>query len=371
MKVKYVDFALQYANERDQIWSSLDRVLSSGKYILGEEVEKFEDKFSALCDTKFAIGVANGTDALTLSMEALGIGKGDQVITVPNSWVSSASSIALVQARPVFVDVREDQNIDPFKIEKVITSKSKAILPVHLTGKCADMDPIIKIAEKYDLSIIEDAAQSVNARYKGRTSGSMGICGCFSLHPLKNLNAAGDAGIITTNNIELAEKLYLLRNHGLKSRNEVLCWGYNSRLDELQASILNSRLNKISKITEKRRKFAELYREKLKDVVYCPMDDEGCFDVYHLFVIQTPERDRLQEYLFDNGVQTGIHYPTPIHLQPCAKYLGYEIDDFPNTEKQSSRILSLPMHNELSNNDIEYVADKIIEFFSINRINDG
>ena len=370
MEVKYVDFSLQYTNEKDQILSSLDRVLSSGQYILGNEVEKFENNFSALCGTKYAIGVANGTDALILIMRALGIGEGDQVITAPNSWISSASSIALVRARPVFVDVRKDQNIDPSQIERAITSKTKAILPVHLTGRCANMDPIFKIAEKYDLCIIEDAAQSVNARYKGKISGSMGICGSFSLHPLKNLNAAGDAGIITTDNTELAEKLCLLRNHGLKSRNEVLFWGYNSRLDALQASILNFRLNKISEITKKRRRFAKLYREKLKDIVYCPEDDEGCFDVYHLFVIQTPERDRLQEYLSDNGIQTGIHYPTPIHLQPCAEYLGYKIGDFPNVEKQSQQILSLPIHNGLNDDDVEYVADKIIKFFNSNRIID-
>jgi len=366
MEVKYVDFSLQYTNEKEQILSSLDRVLSSGQYILGSEVEKFENNFSALCGTKHAIGVANGTDALILIMKALGIGEGDQVITAPNSWISSASSIALTGARPVFADVQKDQNIDPSQIERAITSKTKAIMPVHLTGKCADMDPIFKIAEKYDLYIIEDAAQSVNARYKGKRSGAMGICGSFSLHPLKNLSAAGDAGIITTNSAGLAEKLYLLRNHGLKSRNEVLLWGYNSRLDALQASILNFRLNKISEITEKRRRFAKLYREKLKNIVYCPEDDEDCFDVYHLFVIQTPERDRLQEYLSDNGIQTGIHYPKPVHLQPCAKYLDYKIGDFPNVEKQSRQILSLPIHNGLNDGDIEYVADKIIEFFNSN-----
>ena len=368
MEVKYVDFSLQYTKEKEQILYSLDRILLSGQYILGNEVDKFEKNFSNLCRTKYAIGVANGTDALILIMKALGIEEGDEVITAPNSWISSASSIALVSAKPIFVDVRKDQNIDPSKIEKAITSKTKAILSVHLTGKCADMDPIFKIAEKYGLYIIEDAAQSVNARYKGRMSGSMGICGSFSLHPLKNLNAAGDAGIITTNSLELAEKLYLLRNHGLKSRNEVIFWGYNSRLDELQASILNFRLNKISETTEKRRRFANLYREKLKDIVYCPEDNEGCFDVYHLFVIQTPERNKLQGYLADNGIQTGIHYPTPIHLQPCAEYLGYKIGDFPNVEKQSQQILSLPIHNGLDDDDIEYVADKIMEFFNRNRI---
>lgn len=368
MEIRYVDFSLQYAKEKKQILNSLDRVLSSGQYILGTEVKKFEDDFSALCGTKYAIGVANGTDALILIMKALGIGEGDQVITAPNSWISSASSIALAGAQPVFADVGKDQNIDPSRIEGAITSKTKAIMPVHLTGKCADMDAISEIAEKYGLYVIEDAAQSVNAGYKGKKSGSMGICGSFSLHPLKNLNAAGDAGVITTNDKELAEKLYLLRNHGLKSRNEVLLWGYNSRLDELQASILNFRLSKISEITEKRRRSAGLYRKKLKDIVYCPKDNKGCFDVYHLFVIQTAKRDELKEHLYRNGIQTGIHYPTPIHMQPCSRHLGYKKGDFPNAEEQSRQILSLPIHNGLSDNDIEYVADKIIEFFSSNRV---
>jgi len=362
MKIRYVNFSQQYEGEREQILSSLDRVLASGEYILGSELKKFESSFSALCGTKYAIGVANGTDALILSMKALGIGAGDEVITAPNSWISSASSIALVGATPVFADVGRDQNIDPDCIEKAVTSKTKAIIPVHLTGKCADMDAILKIAEKHDLHVIEDAAQSVNALHRGKKSGSMGICGAFSLHPLKNLNAAGDAGIITTDDTVLVEKLHLLRNHGLKSRNEVLFWGHNSRLDDLQASILNYRLGKLEEITERRQEAAGLYKEKLKDLVYCPEDDKDCSDVYHLFVIQTEKRDELKSYLYSNGVQTAIHYPVPIHLQPCAEYLGYKKGDFPNVEKQSELILSLPMHNGLSDDDIGYVADKIIEF---------
>ena len=366
MEVKYVDFSLQYNNEREEILKTLDNVLSSGQYILEQEVEAFEKNFSKLCGTKYAIGVADGTDALILSMKAVGIGPGDEVITTPNSWISSASSIALVGAKPVFADVRKDQNIAPEAIEKVITKRTKAIIPVHLTGKCADMDPILDIANKHGIHVIEDAAQSAGASYKSKPSGSMGICGCFSLHPLKNLSTPGDAGIITTNNDELEKKLLLLRNHGLKSRNEVLFWGYNSRLDTLHAAILNTRLPKLKQLNKQRRTFADIYRSKLSDLVYCPKDNKGCYDIYHLFVIQTPKRDRLKNFLTDNNIQTGIHYPIPIHLQPCAKDLGYKKGDFPNVEKQSEQILSLPIHNGLDEKTINYVADKIVEFFNKN-----
>ena len=362
-KVSYVDFSLQYNKQREKILESLDQTLSSGQYILGEEVKKFEKSFAKLCQTKHAIGVANGTDALVLSLRAFGIGPGDEVITTPNSWISSASCIALVGAKPVFVDVRDDQNMDPLHLEKAITSNTKAIIPVHLTGKIADMEAILEIANQNKLVVIEDAAQAVGAKYKGEMAGSIGKIGCFSLHPLKNLNGAGDAGVIVTSDSKLAKKLQLLRNHGLKSRNEILFWGYNSRLDSLQASILNCRLPDLSKVIEQRRKFASIYRNKLKHVVSCPEDAVGCYDTFHLFVIQTPKRDSLKSFLEKKGIQTSIHYPVPIHLQPCAEYLGYQPGSFINVERQSKRILSLPIHNGLSNSDVERVAESILYFF--------
>jgi len=354
---------MQYEGQREKILKVFNQTMTSGKYILGEAVQKFEKNFAQLCNTKHAVSVANGTDALILSMKALGIVPGDEVITVSNSWISSASSIALVGAIPVFVDVQPDQNMDSEKLEQVVTSKTKAVLPVHLTGKCADMDPILKFAQKYNLFVIEDAAQAAGSKYKGQMAGSMGKVGCFSLHPLKNLNCAGDGGIIVTNDDQLAETLGLLRNHGLESRDKVAFWGYNSRLDSIQAAILNCRLPELSQVIKQRRQFAQIYRDKLKAWVHCPEDMADCYDTYHLFVIQTPQRNKLKEYLKEKGIQTSIHYPIPIHLQPCAEYLGYNIGDFPNVERQSQEILSLPIHNGLSKMEIEWVTDTTSSFF--------
>jgi len=362
-KVSYIDFPKQYAIQREEILKTFDQTMAEGKYILGEAVQQFENKFAKLCNTKYAISVANGTDALILSLKVLGIGPGDQVITVSNSWISSASSIALVGATPVFVDVRQDQNMDPYKLEHVVNPNTKAIIPVHLTGKCADMDPILKFAQNHNLSVIEDAAQAAGAKYKGKMAGSMGQLGCFSLHPLKNLNCAGDGGIIVTNDTQLAHQLKLLRNHGLESRDKVVFWGLNSRLDTIQAAILNCRLGRLSQVIEKRREFAEIYRNKLKHFTYCPEDMPGCYDVYHLFVIQTPQRDGLKEYLKTNEIQTSVHYPVPIHLQPCAEYLGYKTGDFPNVESQSHQVLSMPMHNGLTQEEVEWVAEASANFF--------
>jgi len=363
-KIAYADFSSQYAEERGELLPLLDEVMASGKYILGDIVSEFETNFAQLCQVQHALGVANGTDALFLSMKALGIGQDDEVITVPNSWISSASSIALLGATPVFVDVRDDQNMDPALIEKAMTPRTKAIMPVHLTGKCCEMDPILEIADRYGLYIVEDAAQAVGAKYRGKLAGSMGTVGCFSLHPLKNLNGAGDGGMIVTNDSQLAEKLRLMRNHGLQSRNEILFWGVNSRLDSIQAVILNYRLPKLAAVTEKKRKYAALYREKLQEIVDCPEEQTDCYDINHLFVIQTRQRDELQEFLRKKGIRSAIHYPIPIHLQPCARSLGYQQGDFPNVERQSRYILSLPIHGALSEQDIECVADTILEFFS-------
>ena len=253
--------------------------------------------------------------------------------------------------------------MDTDKLEQVITPRTKAIIPVHLRGTCVDMGPVLNIAKIHNLVVIEDAAQAAGAKYKGNMAGSMGRVGCFSLHPLKNLNSAGDGGIIVTNDDHLAEQLCLLRNHGLKSRNEVLFWGYNSRLDSLQAAILNCRLTGLSQVIEQRRQFAKIYRSKLDRWVYCPEDRPDCYDVYHLFVIQTPQRNALKNYLEAEGIQTEIHYPVPIYLQPCAKYLGYKPGDFPVVEAQCQQILSLPMHNGLLKAEVEWVANTIVGFF--------
>lgn len=363
MRVPYVDFAGQYAAERRSLLSVVDRALAGGEMVLGREVSAFEKDFARLCRTKHAIGVANGTDALILTLKALGIGPGDEVITAPNSFVASAAAVALAGATPVFADIEADQLLSARTVEKALTPRTKAVIPVHLTGRVCEMDGLMALARARGLAVIEDAAQAVGAEDRGRRAGSFGRAACFSFHPLKNLNAAGDAGAITTSDDGLAERLRLLRNHGLKSRNEVLFWGYNSRLDALQAAILRARLKGLSKVVAARRKNAELYRKGLADVVECPKDRPGCKDVYHLFVIQCDRRDELQAHLKRRGVSTAVHYPTPIHLQAPAAALGCKKGDFPEAERQSARILSLPVHQLLSAAQIGFVVRSIREFY--------
>jgi dTDP-4-amino-4,6-dideoxygalactose transaminase len=368
MKVPYIDLPGQFEVLREEIMTAVERVFSRGDYVMGLEVEEFEKRFAALCGTPYAIGVGNGTDALVLVLKALGIGVGDEVITVPNSWISSVSCIALQGARPVFVDVGGDMNIDSSLIEAAITPRTKAIIPVHLTGRCADMDAILDLASRYDLHVIEDAAQAVGAQYKGRVSGSMGTVGCFSLHPLKNLNAMGDAGVIVTKDEQMAETLALLRNHGLRTRDDVCMWGLNSRLDTVQAAVLNCRMTILDEVTEQRRCNAERYRTGLAGVaewVLCPSDQKYERAVYHVFVIQCDRRDELQRFLADRKIEAPVHYPTPIHLKAVCSELDYKKGDFPETERQAQRILSLPVHHGLSDKQIDYVVDSITTFYAL------
>jgi dTDP-4-amino-4,6-dideoxygalactose transaminase len=362
VEIPYVDLASQYNQHREEILAAVDEVLKSGQYILGPQVELFEKNMANLCGVRHAIAVADGTESLMLTMKVMGIGPGDEVITAPNSWISSASSITHVGAKPVFVDVSSDQNINPALIEKAITKNTKAIMPVHLTGKMADMKTIMEVAKKHNLFVIEDAAQAVGAKYRGQAAGAIGHAGSFSLHPLKNLNAAGDAGLITTNDDRLAEEIKLLRNHGIVDRENINKWGYNSRLDSIQASILNVRLKYLEQVTARRRRNAELYRKLLTTELQCPQDADGCFDVYHLFVIQTARRNELKAYLQTKGITTAIHYPVPIHLYKAAEELGYKRGDFPVCEKQAGEILSLPIHQGLSDKHIEYIANEINQF---------
>ena len=363
VRVPYTDFPSQFGEQRDEILQAMEKVLRRGDFILGTEVEEFEKEFGSLCGTQHAVGVASGTDALILSLVALGIKAGDEVITPPNSWISSASSIALVGARPVFADVKEDFTLDPDQVEKAVTSRTKAILPVHLTGRCADMERIQALARRKGLAVIEDAAQAAGARFQGRAAGSFGTMGCFSLHPLKNLSGIGDGGIVTTNDEKLAQRLRLLRNHGLKNRNEVVQWGFNSRLDTLFAAVLRNRLRRLPAVTEARRRNARIYREALGSTVIYPLDRADEYPIYHLFMIQCDRRDELQSFLERRGIETRTHYPTPIHLQPCSASLGYRVGDFPVAEKQAGRILSLPVHQALSEEQIREVADSIREFY--------
>ncbi|NNM95673.1 MAG: DegT/DnrJ/EryC1/StrS family aminotransferase [Bacteroidia bacterium] len=365
MKVPYINLGLQHANLMNELLAATGKILGSGQFILGDEVSKFENRFSQLCQTRYALGVANGTDALILSLKALGISIGDEVITAPNSFLASASAIALTGATPVFADVRSDFNLDPEKVEKAITKKTKAVIAVHLTGRPAPMDELLSLSQKHKLALIEDCAQAVGAEYKGKRTGGFGITGCFSLHPLKNLAAAGDGGVITTNDESIYKYLLKARNHGLKNRDECEFWGYNSRLDSLQAALLNVKLDYLDKWTGRRREIARFYHDKLQSLhIALPGEKPHEKAVYHTYIIQCDERDALKEHLAAKGIETKIHYPVPIHLQEAAKYLGYRKGDFPVTEKQTETILSLPVYPELTKEEVGYVADSIIEFYN-------
>lgn len=365
VRVPYVNVAGQHAAIRDELLEAIAKVLDRGQFILGDEVAVFERRFAELCGVPYAVGVNSGTDALILALRALGIGPGDEVITVPNSFVASTSCIALVGARPVFVDVRADATMDPERIERAITPRTKAILPVHLTGRAADMDPILHAAGLHGLHVVEDCAQAVMAEYRGRRVGSLGTIGCFSLHSLKTLNACGDGGVITTRDEALFERLKLLRNLGLKTRDECVVWSGNSRLDTLQAAILLVKLKYLEAWTERRRAHAAFYRARLAGVpgVETPSDRPHEKAVYHTFVIQADRRDALRAHLAERGIETAIHYPVPIHLQRAAQGLGYRSGDFPVAEAQAQRGLSLPVYPECPKEDLEYVARAIRAFY--------
>ncbi len=363
-KVPYVDLAAQHAPLREELLEAAGRVISHGQFILGPEVARFEERFAKLCRTRYAVGVANGTDALGLALRALGIGPGDEVITAPNSFVASASAVALVGARPVFSDVGPDYNLDPKAVERAVTSRTKAILPVHLTGRPADMDALMGLAKANGLRVVEDCAQAVLAEYKGRRVGSFGSFGAFSLHPLKTLNACGDGGVLTTNDEGLYRKALALRNIGLETRDRCVAWSGNSRLDTIQAAFLLVKLKHLEKWTEARQKNAAYYQKALDGVegLIIPTDRPHEKAVFHTFVVMSERRDALKAFLAERGIGTSIHYPVPIHLQPAAAALGYKAGDFPQAERQARRILSLPAHHELSEEDLAAVAAAVREF---------
>ena len=365
MNVPYVNIAGQHASIKEELMSAIGNVLDHGRFILGGEVAEFEERFAQLCNTKFAVGVNSGTDALIMALEVLGIGPGDEVISPPNSFVSSASCAALLGAKPVFVDVDDSYNIDPNLIEQAITPRTKAIVPVHLTGRPAEMGPIMEIAQRHGLHVVEDCAQAVAAEYRGQPVGSFGTVNCFSLHPLKTLNACGDGGVLTTNDPELYEQLKTRRNLGLQTRDDCAVWGHNSRLDTLQAAILLVKLRYLDEWTERRRTNAQVYQDLLAGLeqVVAPSDPANDRAVYHTFVVQAERRDDLKDYLKDRGVGTNIHYPVPIHMTRAAADLGYEPGQFPVTERQSERILSLPVYPELETDQLEFVVENIRNFY--------
>jgi len=364
MIVPYVNLVNQYSLERKKLLKTIDKVLLKGIYVGGDEVDLFEKNIAKFCNTKYCVALNSGTDALVLALHSLGVRRGDEVVTTPNSFIASTAVIVHLGAKPVFVDVKNDQNIDPDQIEKKITKKTKVIMPVHLTGRMCEMDKVMAIAKKYNLKVVEDAAQSIGSMFKGKKSGSYGDIGCFSAHPLKNLNAMGDSGYLTTNSKKISEHIKSLRNHGMTNRNIVKNFGYVSRMDNLQAAILNFRLKNLKSIIVKRRRNADLYFKYLdKNNINFEEENNKEFNTYHTFVIQVNNRDKLRDYLLKKGLHTAIHYPIPIHLQPAAKKLNYKKGDFKRTEEQARRILTLPINQSLKKDKIIFIAKAVNSFF--------
>ena len=364
----FLDLKVQYASIRQEILDAVMRTLESQHFILGPEVEALEKEVSALINCRHAIGCASGTDALILALLALEIGRGDEVITTPFTFIATASAIARVGAKPVFVDIdRETFNISPKAIEKAITSRTKAILPVHLFGLAADMNEINTIAAGCRIAVMEDAAQAIGARYGGRAVGSLGMMGCFSFFPSKNLGGAGDGGIITTNDAVLADRLRLLRVHGARKKYEYELLGMNSRLDALQASILRVKLRHLGEWALGRRRNAERYRElfrefRLESWINSPVSASGVTHVYNQFTIRVRDRDALREHLLARRIPTEIYYPKPLHLQKAFAYLGHKPGDFLESEAAGLEVLSLPIYPELTEEQQRSVVAAIADF---------
>lgn len=358
--IPMVDLKRQFQGIKGEIIQILTEILESSHYVLGSKVSEFEKKVAAFLSVKDAIGVASGTDALHLAIDALDIGEGDEVITTPFTFFATAEAILYTGATPVFADVQSDtMNIDPQQVEAHITSRTKAILPVHLFGHPCDMKEILRIAKKHRLKVIEDCAQSFGARINSKTVGSIGDAGCFSFYPSKNLGGYGDGGMVTTNNPRLAALIRELRNHGSRGSYRHKRVGYNSRLDEIQAGILLIKFKRIEEYNEQRRRNALLYNDLLKNTVQCPVEREGAFHVYHQYTIKNRKRDRIQQALREKGISSVVYYPVPLHLQEAMKFLGYRRGDFPAAEKAAREVLSLPMYPELEEATIERMCRTI------------
>jgi len=361
--VPYTALASLASEVKSELMAAFEDVLDSGRYILGPEVSHFEREFADYVQVKYAVGVASGTCSLHLVLGGIGLEEGDEVITAPNSFVASASTVALVGARPVFVDIGADLNLDPNLIEAAVTPKTKAIVPVHLTGRPARMEEILDVAERHNLFVLEDAAQAISSRLHGRPVGSWGNAACFSLHPLKNLHAFGDGGMLTTNDPSIKDRMLKARNHGLGERDQCEFWSFNCRLDEVQAAVLRVQLKHLDRWTEDRRRLAFRYNELLSPYVDVPVEGPGEYCSYQTYMVQAERRDELQRFLNENGVQALVHYPTPLHLQPAAKSLGYTVEDFPVTMVAASRILSLPLYPSLSHSQQDQVVELIRDFY--------
>jgi dTDP-4-amino-4,6-dideoxygalactose transaminase len=366
MQVPFVDLKAQYQSIKTEVNQAVLNVLENCNFILGREVEEFEKNFAQFVGAQYAIGVSTGLDALRLALEALNIGSGDEVIIPANTFIATALSVSAVNARPVLVDIDPlTYNIAPNLIEAVITPKTKAIMPVHLYGQACDMTAIMEIAKHYNLKVIEDACQSHGSHYKNGCTGTFGEIGCFSMYPGKNLGAYGDAGLIVTSDKELADKMSRLRNYGQKQKYYHSEKGLNNRLDTLQAAVLSVKLKYLADWNAKRAHNASLYKQSLLGIeqIHAPEIATDRDHIFHLYVIQVKERERLQKFLSEKGITTIIHYPVPIHLQEAYSDLGYRLGDFPVTEKFANEIVSLPMYPELQPEQIKYVSSMIAEFY--------
>lgn len=362
MQVPFLDLKAHHDPLREEILAAMQEVIAVNAFAGGPFVEKFEQDFAPFCDCKYSVGVGNGTDALWLAMLALGIGPGDEVITAPNSFMATAEAISYTGAKPVFVDVEESAcTMDPRLLEKAITPRTKAIIPVHLYGQCADMDPILEVAKAHKIPVIEDACQAHGATYKGRKAGSLGIAGCFSFYPGKNLGAFGEAGAVTTNDAELAKRMQMFRDHGQAKKYHHAVIGWNARMDGIQGAVLRVKLKYLAKNNALRLAHAERYDRGLagmKSVKPMKRAEYG-IPVYHLYVVRVPQRDAFMKALGARGIGTAIHYPVPIHLQEAYASLGLKRGSFPISERCAEEIVSLPMFPELSEQQVETVIKEV------------
>ena len=359
-------YLVEQFSDYSKIFKEIEKVVKEGDYTLGKIVDECEKKFAKRTGAKYAISVGNGTDALFLILKALNIGAGDEVITTPYTFISTVASIVTVGAKPVFVDIKDDYIIDESKIKSAITKKTKAIMPVHWAGRPCELDKIKSIAKKYNLYVVQDTSHGIESKYKKKHLVNFGEACTYSMHPLKNLNVWGDGGFIVTQKEKLAKKLFLIRNHGLKNRNTCAVFGYNSRLDTIQAAVANYKMsNKLDNITSKRIRNSKLFdkllksNKNIKTVRRLPYLKE----VFHLYHINVQRRDALQKYLIKNSIDAKVHYPTPIHLQPAAKYLKYKKGDFPIAEKMANTSLSLPVHEFIKESDIRLMTKLIHKFY--------
>jgi len=363
MHIPLVDLKIQYQTIKEQVLTEIGQALDGMQLFLGKNVQTVEKEFAAYCGTDQAIGVGSGTDALHIAIRACGIGPGDEVITVSNTFIATVEAIILAGAKPVFVDIDPvTQNMDPTLVKKAITARTKAILPVQLFGQTADMDPIIAIAREYKLKVIEDDCQAHGAEYKGKRAGSLGDIGCFSFYFTKNLGAYGESGIITTSDPEIAKKCRMIRDHGQAAKYYHSMIGINGRLDEIQAAVLKVKLPHLEGWISARRRLARLYDAKLPSSIVKPKEMPWAKHVYYVYVIRSSRRDELKDWLEKKGISTGIHYPVPIHQQEAWRVSGGRKVSLPVTEKITGEILSLPMYPELKDEEIEYICNKVQEF---------